>query len=111
MWNGGMSSDEVGKRKQQLLNLPKDWYVDHDGSFAGLPTIDAVDRACAAAARALSLGIVVETIDPDPNGGTCVGLRNERHVELSLYFSNGGGASVVALGQGEVRGADGRLLG
>ena len=42
------------------------------------------------------MGLVVEDVDPDANGGTCVDLRNENYVEVHLYFSNGDKASLVA---------------
>lgn len=88
------------ERRRELLGLPEDWYIDHDGSHASRPTAEAVDKACAAAERALWLGLVVDEIDADANGGTCVVLSNGLHARISLYFSNGGHESVVALRDG-----------
>ena len=90
------STEELEARKRDLETLPEDWYVDMDGSYASRPTQTAIDLACEAAARALAMGLVVEDVDPDANGGTCVDLRNEHYVEVHLYFSNGDKASLVA---------------
>jgi hypothetical protein len=86
---------QVNKRKFELETLPEDWYVDLDGSYASRPTKEAIERACDAARRALTLSILVEAIDADANGGTCVDLRNANYAEVHVYFSNGGSASVV----------------
>jgi hypothetical protein len=96
--NRGAAVAALRERRRELLELPEDWYIDHDGSHANRPTAEAVDKACAAAERALSLGLVVDDFHADANGGTCVVLSNGLHARVSLFFGNGGHASVVALG-------------
>lgn len=89
---------QVQQRKRELETLPEDWYIDHDGSYASMPTQATIDQACTAAERALSAGILVDSIEADANGGTCVYLRNADYGEVSLWFGNGGRASVLGHG-------------
>ncbi len=90
------SLEDVQKRRRELETLPEDWYIDHDGSYASLPTADAIEKVCAAAERALLLGLRVDELDPDANGGTCIDILNADEARVSIYFSNGGGASAHA---------------
>lgn len=92
---------DIEERRRVLQALPEDWYVDHDGSHATRPTQDAIDKACAAAERAIRSGLLVEYIDADANGGTCVTMRGEQEMDASIYFRNGGSASAVSLEPGE----------
>ena len=89
---------QIQQRKRELETLPEDWYIDQDNSYASMPTQATIDQACTAAERALSAGILVDSIEADANGGTCVYLRNADYGEVSLWFSNGGRASVLGHG-------------
>lgn len=92
--------EELQTKQHELETLPEDWYVDMDGSYADRPNQWAIEQAIAVAKWAMDWYIVVEDIDADANGGTCIDLRNEDYREVSIYFRNSKRTSVVARGKG-----------